>query len=113
MIKGDIIVIALTIIIALLIIPIITLSGNNSDKSLLKITCGDTVQYADLYENNTIELENNGYHLTLVIENGTAYISESDCPDGICRNMRNYIVCVPAGIQIEVTAGGSHEIIAG
>jgi len=113
MIKGDIFVIALTIIIALFIIPILSETNNNNTKSLVKITYNDTVKYADLYGGDTIELENNGYHLILVIENGTVYISKSDCPDGICRSMRGFIVCVPAEIQIEAVSGGSHEIVAG
>ena len=112
MTKGDIVVIGLTVILAVVLffIPVVYRSD---DKSMLKIEYNDTVRYADMYKNDVIELENNGYHLTLVIENGNTYISQSDCPDGTCRNMRGFIVCVPAAIHIEAVSGGGHEIIAG
>lgn len=75
-----------------------------------------------LSEDREIFLEHNGYHLTLIIENGTAFVRESDCPDRVCQSRgeiaRNgdTIVCAPAGISVTVHSeekGGDADAIAG
>ena len=58
-----------------------------------------------------------GGQLTLVIENGTAYIKNPTCPDRVCvsmgriRRAHEMIVCAPRGITVRIT--GDSEIAAG
>lgn len=75
-----------------------------------------------LSENREIFLEHKEYHLTLVIEDGAAFIRESDCPDHVCQSRgeiaRNgeTIVCAPAGISVTVRSeekGGGVDAVAG
>ena len=108
MIKGDIIVIAATVILAviLLIVPIVS----NDNDAIIKIINNGAEYYYDLQNDDIIEIFSNGYQLKVVIENGTVYVSESECPDGICLAMNKiskrgqFIACVPAGVYIEAVA---------
>ena len=59
--------------------------------------------------------KNNENINVLVIKNGKAYITEADCPDGICKEYRpisyvgETIVCLPHKVVIEIT-GDSTEM---
>lgn len=52
---------------------------------------------------------------TLVIEDGTAYMSDADCPDKLCMHQKavsgkgESIICLPHRLVIEVTAGKTNE----
>ncbi len=74
--------------------------------STVSITIGNDVCTYSLYEERTINISENGIELTVVIENGSVYVSESTCRDGICRSYgkisgKGCIVCLPAGVVIE------------
>lgn len=100
---GDVVTIVAVLMISviLLVIPMISRS-NYADFVMID------GEYYKLQEDNVILLEKNGYHLTVVIENGFVYVSQTDCPDSICRMMGDinksgqFIACVPAGIYIEI-----------
>ena len=55
------------------------------------------------------EIESNGYHLTVKTEKNKAFVSASDCPDGVCRHTApisrpgETILCVPAGVVLRVS----------
>lgn len=79
----------------------------------LVITAPDgTVEYA-LSENREFVLSSQGVSLTVVIENGAAYVRESSCPDGVCRaggrinRSGETILCAPAGVRLSVRGGVS------
>lgn len=54
--------------------------------------------------------ENNEHINVLVIKDGKAYVSEANCPDGICAETRaaqyvgETIVCLPHKVVIEIVA---------
>lgn len=52
---------------------------------------------------------------TLVIKSGTAYISNADCPDGICsdhkpiKNSGETIVCLPHKLVVKIVTDGGDK----
>ena len=63
-----------------------------------------------LEQNRTVEIKTeNGYNI-LVIENGTAYVKDASCPDGICVNHRpisksgESIICLPNKVVVSSKA---------
>lgn len=112
--KGDIIVITLTIVTAVMLM-ITFVAKSKSDNLSVKIVYGDTLISQNLPYDGKFEIENNGYHLVIVIEGETVYVQDSDCPDGTCLTMGKikrsgqFIACVPAGVYIELESKGSYQ----
>lgn len=85
------------------------------------IRYGDFTETVSLSENRVIPVLSNGYSLTVIIENGAASVTESDCPDGVCTasgtisRAGQAIVCVPAGVTVRVDGSRTDnaDIIAG
>ena len=79
---------------------------------LVVSTREDTAQYA-LSENREIVLESNGHRLLVVIEDGAAFVRESDCADGVCvlsgriSRVGETVICAPAGIRLLIGGGDS------
>lgn len=110
---GD--VLAVLFVFSLAILLMLFLPSTNG--SVVKITTNDNVYTYSLYEDRIIELSENGIKLTVVIENGCVYVSDSECRDGICKahgkiKDKGCIVCLPAGVVIE-TDGGEVDAVAG
>lgn len=66
----------------------------------------------DLNENQNISIELDGRIANVVvIENGTAYMEDADCPDKLCVHQGKIsrdgqtIVCLPHKLVVEVTGG--------
>lgn len=112
--KGDIIIIVLTIVTAIILIVIFTAKSTNENLSV-RISYGDILFTQDLPYKGIFDIENNGYHLIIVIDGETVYVQKSNCPDGRCLQMGRikksgqFIACVPAGVYIEVESKGSHQ----
>jgi len=76
-----------------------------------------------LSENRTLTVDSGGHTLCIVIENQTAYVSSSDCPDKVCLHQGEIssagetVICVPSGVVLKILGEGSHEddndIVAG
>lgn len=115
---GDAAIIALVLCAALLLLlPLLRPTG---ESAVLAVCFSDgSEQTYPLSEDRTLTLTGNGHTLTVVIENGTARVRESDCPDGICRMSAiskngEMLVCAPAGIALTVrTQGGDVDAIVG
>lgn len=110
-IRNDIILAAVILIIAvagLLFVKLTKAPGNNV---VVKIDGRDVVTYS-LSKNVRYEIKtgDNDEHINvLVIEDGKAYITEANCPDGICKEYKpvsyvgETIVCLPHKVVVEVT----------
>ena len=110
---GDVLAILFVLVIAVLLMFFLP----SSNGGVVKITTNDDIYTYSLYEDRIIELSENGIKLTVVIENGCVYVSDSDCRDGICKSHgkikdKGCIVCLPAGVVIE-TDGGEVDAVAG
>ena len=116
-ISNDIILAAVILVIAaagLLFVKLTKVEGNNV---IVKINGAEAASYS-LEDDVRYEIKtgkNNENINVLVIKNGKAYITEADCPDGICKEYRpisyvgETIVCLPHKVVIEIT-GDSTEM---
>jgi hypothetical protein len=73
-----------------------------------------------LSQNDCFEIVSQGITLSVVIEDGAAYVKESTCPDGVCRSTRSIsksgetVLCAPAGVTLTVRGGdGDVDFVAG
>ena len=108
--RLDIIVIAALLILSLSVILIINLT--RKDGATVTVTVdGVTVAEYPLSKDGVYTL--NGGSNILTIENGTARMSDSSCPDHICENkgkikyVGQTIVCLPNKLTVTVTGAGS------
>lgn len=59
--------------------------------------------------------------VTVVIHNGTAYVSDSDCPDRLCMQMKkaenvgDSIICVPNRVSVKIVGESEKgaDVVAG
>ena len=101
---------------ALLLLPFLFRKEGNS----VVITYGDTTETYSLSEDRTLEIRSNGLHLTVKIEGGEVWVEDADCPDLVCKHTGKIsqsgevILCVPAGLRIQVIGGGDDvDFVAG
>lgn len=104
--KSDII---LIVSIFLVCVSLAVLSFNKGGANKIRVTVNGT-EYAtyNIYRNGEHTIKTKNGTNVLVIENGTAYFKESDCPDKTCENMGKIknlgesIVCLPHRVIAEV-----------
>lgn len=114
----DVIAVAAVLLIAVLltVLPFLTAAGGE----YLAVITPDGEQLYRLDEPQTLILESNGIILTVTIENGSARVIHSDCPDGICissgaiSRKGETVLCAPAGVTLTVKGGdGNVDFVAG
>ena len=84
--------------------------------STVKVTIdGKLFNTYSLEQNQTVEIKTeNGYNI-LVIENGTVYIKEASCPDGVCSSHRpirfgnSSIICLPNKVVVSIETDDENE----
>ena len=116
-----IIIIAVVLLaLALFLLPFLT----RDEGKTVSVTAKNAGASSTLYEgalavNKRLEFENNGIKLTVVIEGGEVYVTESSCDDRVCVHSGKIslsgqsIICAPAGIVINIGGGDSDDISAG
>lgn len=86
---------------------------------VLTVTTPDASVSYPLSVDRTFTVSSNGITLTVEIRDGAAFVSDSDCPDGVCRHSGKIsengetILCAPAGITLTVGGGDGVDFIAG
>ena len=77
---------------------------------------GEVVLELDLNRDTRQELHgDNGIDLVIVVDSGSVYVENSECPDKICVNkgrisdVGETIVCLPARTIVEVVDGGGQN----
>lgn len=122
-IRNDLILAAVILIMAAAGLLLINLTKEQGNRLVVKIDGTETSSYS-LSENTSFEVrtgKNNENINVVVIENGKAYVSEADCPDGICKDYRpisyvgETIVCLPHKLVLEVTgerSDGGLDVVA-
>ena len=110
--RADIIVIAAILVFSLLVLTVMTLVRREGAVAVVEIG-GQAVAEYPLYIDGSYSL--NGGTNTLVIENGTARIVESSCPDHICENkgkikyVGQTIVCLPNKLTVTVRGDAADD----
>ena len=106
------------LLLAVLLILVPLLSSREGD--ILQISSPSGTVFYKLSEDREIALCENGISLTVRIENGSACVSHSDCPDGICcasgwiSRSGESILCAPAGVTLTVKGGADDvDFVAG
>lgn len=107
--KRDIIFIGVLLVMALIAFFVVDkFIKKDGNKVVIKVD-GEIVKIVNLTDTNNIIV--NGYDggtNTVVIENGTVYMTEADCPDKICVNtgkiskIGETIVCLPHRVVVEI-----------
>lgn len=112
--KKELIIIIILIAISLGGIALFYIINATSQSLSVRVTShGEVFAVLPLAEDHTETFkDDNGYN-TLVISNGTAKMTEADCPDKICVNTYpisspgETIVCLPHKLVVEVITGES------
>lgn len=107
--KRDIIFIGVLLVVALIAFFVVDkFIKKDGNKVVIKVD-GEIVKIVNLTDTNNIIV--NGYDggtNNVVIENGTVYMTEADCPDKICVNtgkiskIGETIVCLPHRVVVEI-----------
>ena len=72
-----------------------------------------------LSSDDSVTLTSNGHTLTVTVTNGKASVSDTDCPDKLCRRSGDIskpgesIACLPAGVLVSVDGDGGIDGVAG
>lgn len=110
---------AVSVLLVALLTVILPLFCAKDGRVLVITTAEGDAEYA-LSEARELTLCENGITLSVVIADGCAYVSHSDCPDGVCvasgRISREgeMILCAPAGVTLRIEGGGGDvDFIAG
>ena len=113
--KNPNVLLLLALLLAGGILALVLLLGTKSGAAVEVRVAGKTVASYSLQKNQTIELEGESGSNTLVIEGGKAWMTEADCPDGLCLGMGKIssagqsIVCLPHKLVVEVKSEGGAE----
>lgn len=107
--KKDFILIAV-IIVAASASALLTTYVQRTDGAAVRVAI-DGVFYGEypLSEDRSVSIDEKYGHNRLVIENGSAYMAEADCPDGYCMEYKpisrggETIICLPHRLVVEVT----------
>ena len=109
-IRNDIILAAVILLIAVAGLLLMNLNKTQGDFAVVKIDGVEKHRYP-LSENLTVDIvtgkEDENINI-LVIKDGEAFMTEADCPDGICvahrpiKNTGESIVCLPHKIVVEI-----------
>lgn len=117
--RNDLILAALIIVIAVAGLLLLNMTKESGNSVSVKIDGEETVSFPLSQDTEYVIRtgENNENRNILVIKDGKAFISEADCPDGICKRYKavsfvgETIVCLPHRVVIEVTGERSDNSI--
>ena len=76
--------------------------------AFVNVQTPDGTHRLSLNENSRLPLESNGYHLTIVVQDGRVFVEDTTCPDRVCcqtgavSRTSESIVCVPAAVIVTV-----------
>ena len=112
------IILNILIILCCISVPIcLSLFAGNDEKSVVVSVDGKVVKQLDLSEDEVFEI--NG--VKVEIKDGTAKVTDSDCPDKLCMDMKkaknvgDSIICVPNKVSVKIVGTGEKEadVVAG
>lgn len=115
--RNDFLFVGMVLFAALLVYLWFTF-GDGREGTLVQVERdGEVYAVYPLYENRTIQIgekQDGGINI-LVIENGSAFVTEADCPDELCVKQKKIfrtgesIVCLPHKLVITIIGGEESE----
>lgn len=113
--KFDILLIAGLVVAGAIIALVLLLSGQKGSMVQVRVS-GRIEKTFPLNADTSYEIEGkNGGKNLLIIQNGTAWIEEADCPDKLCKNMGKIsmtgqsVVCLPHEVVVEIVDENSAD----
>lgn len=116
---NDYILIIILILFGLGLLVVQSVSGNNGNTVVI-MRNGEFLQRLslsdDLCDTDALYIESDGGYNILEIKNGRAYITEADCPDGLCMNQKaidrhgESLICLPHKLVITVEGENASDI---
>ncbi len=109
-IRNDVILVTVILVIAVAGLLFVNATKVQGNRVVVKIDGVETKVYS-LSENAEFEIktgENDENINVVVIKNGKVYVTEANCPDGICEEYRpisyigQTIICLPHKVVIEI-----------
>jgi hypothetical protein len=110
---ADIILICILLVLALSVFLVVELTRREGAYVVVSIDGGEVCRYS-LSEDGEFLL--NGGTNTLVISGGKAYISEADCPDGLCVSQGKIsrtgqtVVCLPNRVMLRIVGAEEADV---
>lgn len=110
---ADIILVASLLVISLSVFIVVRLTKQDGDVAVVSVNNVVVGEYSLSVDG---EYSLNGGTNILVIENGKAFVTYANCPDGLCVNQGKIsltgdrIVCLPNKLMIEIR-GAEEEIL--
>ena len=108
--KGDIALIIIAVIFLMLwLIP------KPQGGTVIVSLNGEVYKEVSLNENSVIPIETEFGKNTVVIEKGEVFVTDADCPDGLCEKDRisksgESIVCLPNRLSVTVEGKNKEEV---
>ncbi len=105
---GDVLLMLLLLLTAVLLFLFPFFSNKGAIAEIVIAETGE-VHKIPLGTDAEYEVSSRGVHLTVCVKNGEAFVSHSDCRDGICSGTPpisrggQSIVCAPAGVVVRIT----------
>ena len=110
---ADIILICILLVLALSVFLVVELTRREGAYVVVSIDGGEVCRYS-LSEDGEFLL--NGGTNTLVISGGKAYISQADCPDGLCVSQGKIsrtgqtVVCLPNRVMLRIVGAEDADV---
>lgn len=115
--KNDRIFLCVVFLVLAAVAAVFYLTRGNHGAQVKVTVDGDLYGTYSLNENQEIQIQKDGVTTNvLVIKDGTADITEADCPDKLCVHQRaisktkETIVCLPNKVVVEVTGSEESEL---
>ncbi len=112
MIFGDIVLVC--VILALcVILPLIFVNDEKNENTVVVSVDGVKTHEISLFEDTVFSPD--GGHTYVTVRDGEAFISKSDCPDGLCMKMRKAdsnggsVICLPNRVSVSVKGQDATE----
>lgn len=114
--KKDFLIAAVVLLLAGILALAFRFSGGDSAGSVRVKVDGKVVGTYFLSQDQRIPFDTKYGHNLLVIEDGRAYMAESDCPDHYCEDQGRIsktgetIVCLPHRLVVEAASGTEADV---
>ena len=107
------IILNIAIVVLCIAVPVcLWLTGRDENKRVIVSHDGQTVFETALEKSSVFEYDG----VTVNVADGTARITHSDCPDGLCLKMKkaenvgDSIICVPNKVSVKIVGEGETEV---
>ncbi len=116
--KNDVLFLSATALLLAAVLAAMLLFRGKSGKQVVITVDREVFGTYPLSQDNVVRIDTGTSVNELTIENGTAKMTEADCPDKLCMHQkaisreRETIVCLPNKIVVTVTGGGDSSLDA-